>query len=67
MPRASGNFCSPLVWNLFCAAQWYEDLVTDRIVNEFGEGMQAKLEHDFRPVRLQDTKSLRAASHLPVS
>jgi hypothetical protein len=38
--------------NLFCAAQRCEDLVTDRIVNEFGEGMQAKLEHDFRPVRL---------------
>src|ERR1700675_1873016 len=52
MARASGNFCSPLVWDLFCAAQWYEYLVTDRIVNEFREGMQAKLEHDFRPVRL---------------
>src|ERR1700693_183428 len=52
MDRASANFCSPLGWYLFCAAQRCEDLVTDSIVNEFGEGMQAKLEHDFRSVRL---------------
>src|ERR1700692_4349371 len=56
VPRSSGRARRQLLltpsWNLFCAAQGCEDLVTDRIVNEFGEGMQAKLEHDFRSVCL---------------
>ena len=37
---------------LFCVAWRCEDPVANRIVNELGERMQAKLEHDFRPVRL---------------
>src|SRR5580704_18580109 len=38
--------------HLFCIAWRCEDFVADRIVNELGERMQAKLEHAFRPVRL---------------
>ena len=53
LARASANFCSPMVgiYSVPLSARC-EDLVTDSIVNEFGEGMQAKFEHDFRPVRL---------------
>jgi hypothetical protein len=61
VPRSSGRARPQLLltsgWNLFCAAQRCEDLVTDRIVNEFGEGMQAKLEHDFRSVCLHGPDS----------
>jgi len=46
------DFSSPLVTNLFCGVWRGEDLVADSIVNKLGERMQAKLEHDFRPVRL---------------
>src|SRR5580704_3978825 len=38
--------------HLFCIAWRCEDFVADRIVNELGERMQAKLDHDFRPMRL---------------
>jgi hypothetical protein len=40
-----------LVRNLFCRAWRCEDLMTDRIVNECGEGLQAKLAQDSRSVR----------------
>jgi hypothetical protein len=50
--QACARVVSPLVRNLFCGAWNCEDLVADSIVNELGERMQAKLEHDSCPVRL---------------
>jgi len=52
-----------LVRNLFCSAWRCEDLVTDRIVNECGEGMQAKLGQDSCSVRFDESEDSSAGQH----